>query len=154
MKVIFLDVDGVLNSYKAMPDKWTREDGLILHPRSLSMLEAIVSATQAEIVVSSTWRWHPKALGKLAEWLSAHQLHIYGITAQTAGHRSELIRDWLDAHGDITHHIILDDDRDADMEDGSLFHVDGRHGLSSLTPEQFNAIIEHLNRGDDEPRSA
>ena len=54
-KVIFLDIDGVMNSVNTRPQD---PRGLIdfLDPRNVSVLNAIVEATGAVVVVSSTWR--------------------------------------------------------------------------------------------------
>lgn len=60
MKVIFLDIDGVLN---CRPDDWetvpepTRTHMLVgFHPPLVKNLKKIIDATDAKIVVSSSWR--------------------------------------------------------------------------------------------------
>jgi hypothetical protein len=59
LKVIFLDVDGVLNSR----GKWAgcdlanlTDSGTRIDPLAVARLKRIVDATDAKIVVSSTWR--------------------------------------------------------------------------------------------------
>lgn len=54
-KVIFLDIDGVMNSVATRPQD---PRGLIdfLDPRNIDVLNTIVRATGAVVVVSSTWR--------------------------------------------------------------------------------------------------
>ena len=65
MRVIFLDVDGVLNS-NSFAEKMFSEQGVrvfyedILDKRAIACLKQIVSATGATIVLSSSWRKIPK----------------------------------------------------------------------------------------------
>ena len=54
MKIIFLDIDGVLNSAK-YDKKRTADDGNIDTTR-LPLLKHIVDSTKAKIVLTSTWR--------------------------------------------------------------------------------------------------
>lgn len=63
MKIIFLDIDGVLNHHKFYKVKDPNiikilELNLHLDPRSVKLLNAICEATGAKIVLSSTWRRH------------------------------------------------------------------------------------------------
>ena len=69
MKIIYLDIDGVLNCEKAYRDgfckyqEWPdtkREDGKNYHqtfyPPSKDLLNKLILSTEAKVVVSSTWR--------------------------------------------------------------------------------------------------
>ncbi len=67
MKIIFLDIDGVLNcenAYRAgecQYQEWTWEDGRKDHyqrfcVRSKDLLNKLIDETNAKIVISSTWR--------------------------------------------------------------------------------------------------
>ena len=56
MKIIFLDFDGVLNSEKYLHS--CGQFGVVLDPSRLILLEQIVKATGAQIVLSSSWREH------------------------------------------------------------------------------------------------
>ena len=64
MKVIFLDIDGVLNSnryylncIKANFKKAPRDDfGQLFDPLSEMLLNALIDKTGAKVVISSTWR--------------------------------------------------------------------------------------------------
>lgn len=85
MKVIFLDVDGVLNSeewMKSRRDKYSMDD---IHtqypfyefsPDLVANLNKITDATGAKIVVSSTWR-----LGRTVEQL-IELLKSVGVTGE------------------------------------------------------------------------
>lgn len=53
MKVIFLDIDGVLNvHYKGRQDEY----GQAFHPNFVENLREVIDKTGAKIVISSTWR--------------------------------------------------------------------------------------------------
>lgn len=52
MKLIFLDIDGVL----ALMHKERDEYGSLFHPEFVENLKSIIDATGAKIVISSTWR--------------------------------------------------------------------------------------------------
>src|ERR1700709_1279552 len=56
MKVIFLDIDGVLNStHTANP----RSFPYIVDPELVTRLKDVLAKTGAEVVLSSTWRYDP-----------------------------------------------------------------------------------------------
>ena len=60
-KIIFLDFDGVLNTehyqnllqYQGKP--WQDEYGAFFDPNAVKQLKRIIDATDADIVVESTW---------------------------------------------------------------------------------------------------
>lgn len=57
MKILFLDIDGVLNSYQFYENKSNQE--LVDNPFDTACvrhLKTIIDATDAKIVLTSTWR--------------------------------------------------------------------------------------------------
>ena len=52
MKVIFLDIDGVLNVISQEHDEY----GSLFHPKFVENLKTIIDQTDAKIVISSSWR--------------------------------------------------------------------------------------------------
>ncbi|MBP3534398.1 MAG: hypothetical protein J6J53_00140 [Muribaculaceae bacterium] len=54
MKLIFLDIDGVLNSYKFLQN--LPEDSFGIDNTRLPILKRITDSTDAKIVLSSSWR--------------------------------------------------------------------------------------------------
>lgn len=58
MKVIFLDIDGVMNGIEAKGQHPDARRGLVsfLDPGPVELLNRIIAATGAVVVVSSTWR--------------------------------------------------------------------------------------------------
>lgn len=53
MKVIFLDIDGVLNVHMQEPHD---QYGAIFHPQFVENLKTVIDKTGAKIVISSSWR--------------------------------------------------------------------------------------------------
>ena len=105
MKVIFLDVDGVLNDWGCgglTNEKWYDE-------KYMEQLRLLVQNTDALIVVSSTWKYSIKMLGKLAKALEEHGMAIYDVTPDCYDKRVE-IQAYLSQHKDIENYVVLDDD--------------------------------------------
>jgi hypothetical protein len=114
MKIIFLDIDGVLNSemYYRSVDRsikdWSRFD-----PRVVDMITELVEEFSTKIVISSTWRFG--AVKQLNSELTKSGLKKYlhkdWKTPQVyPSHRGTEIKMWLDEHPDVTSYVIIDDD--------------------------------------------
>lgn len=115
--VIFLDFDGVLNTeqYQAQlaiegklgKDAW----GPLFDPRSVANLRKILEATDAAIVISSSWRWLFR-LGSLRMMWEVRELPGEIIDTIPCGaqyiSRGEDIECWLDRN-DRPDYIIIDD---------------------------------------------
>lgn len=138
MKVLFLDVDGVLNTY-GNGSLYT------LNKNKMHMLSYIIKQTKAEIVISSTWRLDPFAMSRLSKRLNYKNARIYGVTPRSpTGFRGQEIRSWLREHPEVSKYCILDDDDDDFFEDQKEFFVqtDGNIGL---TLPIAMGVIECLN---------
>ena len=114
MKVIFCDVDGVLNSYRSwyafgnsLPDSPT---DLQFDPIAIKLVQRLCKETGAVCVLSSSWRysWTHEELGK--------NLNIPFIdsTPRSLSYRlrGNEIKEWLEDNADklgITHYCIIDD---------------------------------------------
>lgn len=129
MKVIFLDVDGVLNYVYCN----AREPcGCIgISDAAVKNLARIVESTGAVIVLTSTWKkhWqrglrstdqlHPS--GKyLQNKLLKQKLFILDKTMDDMDNRGEGIQNWLSKHPEVTHWIVLDDDIFPDYKEQSI----------------------------------
>lgn len=126
MKVVFLDVDGVLNSEDDLLIYRAKNNitGCILYAevedRPLKLLKEIIDRTNAKIVVSSSWRIGCDRSGKgnklytkLVNRLADYDIEVYDITPSLRGdtQRGDEIREWL-SKNPIDNFIILDDDSD------------------------------------------
>lgn len=129
MKVIFLDIDGVLNHERHY--KWlmeTDEPTLLqsvypyseFNPKSCRLLMDIIRETGAQIVVSSSWRLDGEnRLNSLFKFFGLPR--IYDITPCLNTARGIEIGAWLAAHPEVTNYVILDDDEDMNDEQKPFF---------------------------------
>jgi hypothetical protein len=122
MKVIFLDIDGVLNVYGQGHDQY----GQIFHKHFEDNLKWIIEETGAKLVISSTWRF--AGLQVMKDMWKSRQLpgEVIDITIDAYQYvedgmeefydkveRGHEIQQWLDEHQtEVTHYVILDDDND------------------------------------------
>jgi hypothetical protein len=107
-RVIFLDIDGVLAPIR----RWDRYGDL--EPTCVQVLNEIVAAGGADVVVSSTWR-HGKTVAELQEMLDAHGFagKVVGKTASDlpGATREREIAAWLAEHP-VRDYVIIDDHGD------------------------------------------
>lgn len=124
MKVIFLDVDGVLNCDASKSYCHDDECGVItgIDSDKVKRLAKIVEVTGAKIVLSSDWKvgwekYYITCKPSHAKYLDNHlkkkgNLIIFDktpITNKGSWYRGEEIITYLNLHSDITHYVILDD---------------------------------------------
>lgn len=134
MKILFLDIDGVVNSRVTLMKS---SQGLCGIDNYMAFLvKKIVDITDCKVVLSSSWR-HAES-GR--EDVRKHVVDFIDVTP-TGGTRGEEIQMWLDIHPEVTKYAILDDD--SDMLPGQIhFKTSFETGL---TDEIANAIIEYFN---------
>lgn len=166
MKVIFLDIDGVMNtdfseSYVKADNGWTY---IGIDNSKVKELKRIVDTTGAEIVLSSDWRYafevgaykqEVHTCKYLNNKLRKQGLKIYDKTPDIAKFERGLeISTWLDKHPEVTDYVILDDHSFAIT--GKYYEVDeklrshfilttGKVADGGLTPEVADIAIEILN---------
>ena len=145
MKVIFLDFDGVIT---------TPESKYTLCPKKMALLKEIVDATDARIVISSSWRRTnlQETISHITDknnpfvkenpFILAGK--VVGITHRMFGFihpnkdrhckipRGVEINAWVFEHEmDIESYVILDDDDDMlYIQRDRFVHTDGWHGLT------------------------
>lgn len=118
MKVIFLDIDGVLNVIGQGHDAY----GAIFHKHFVDNLARIIKETGAKIIISSSWRH--SGLQKMLDMWEFRNLpgEVIGVTPDLYRHidfkgertmvRGDEIQAILDRMPEITNYVILDDDQD------------------------------------------
>lgn len=146
-KIIFLDVDGVLNSEEFSRWLWDNHEKKyrgyeMLDQRAILCLQDIVFITGAEIVLSSSWRISSLRTKQLKEQLLPYGLEIIDRTISDArGERGDEIKEWLSRNPDVSHYVILDDDNDmSDIKD----HLIQTTFYKGLLPEHAVKAIEML----------
>lgn len=129
MKVIFLDIDGVLNS-NFWNETHQREisDGTLVDKEKIKLLALLVEKTHARIILHSGWRfWFGDGLKplraearRLVEFLAEEGLVIDGLTPDLTTEeirrtkkfsyvKADEILMWLKLHDDVTEWVVLDD---------------------------------------------
>lgn len=156
MNVIFLDVDGVLNSERFCRVLNDRHRALGHHEKcecyrlerqiddeAVARLNRLVAATDSKIVISSSWRllMDPDELRRV---LGSHGLvaEIIGETpdgpndpafvylgAHDRISRGHEIDYWLSQHPEVDRFVILDDSSDMDKHENRLVQTDLFEGL-------------------------
>lgn len=114
-KVIFLDIDGVLNT------SYTKHRDEALDDFRLDYLAKIVNKTRAKIVLTSTWRYnlskslfsfksYNNSAKSLIESLKERGLKISALLPDTPNNRrAEDIAEFIEKYK-VTHFVILDDE--------------------------------------------
>lgn len=160
MRLLFLDVDGVLNSrnWITSPRRPTPEQSEVqfpggrhvrhalrsLDPLAVAAVNELVTRSEARVVISSSWRtmW---PLDKLAYFLRFHgfQHHLLGATpdlvetmADTTlfggGGRGNEIKTWLGLLPWVApeSYLVLDDDH-VDVPEGRLYRTSNTEGFTA-----------------------
>lgn len=150
-KILFLDVDGVLNNLQVLS---TKEE---LGRDHLLLLKSIVNVTNCEVVLSSSWRILEEWKNTLKHAFTEHNIPFWiSETPQLKGEnfcivpRKNEILLWLTENvTENTKVVILDDESDADISGHTLSHINDKfihtcmnHGLTS---SHTKMAIEWLN---------
>ncbi|MBE6284689.1 MAG: hypothetical protein E7098_10160 [Mediterranea massiliensis] len=150
-KIIFLDFDGVLNTehyqgllqYQGKP--WQDEYGAFFDPKAVKQLKRIIDATDADIVVESSWKY--LGLDAMREMWIARDLpgKVIDITPSLLGKNKGVeIASWLSKYAkqDIRY-VIIDDEYV--ILDSQLPHFILTNPYEGITEEQANRAISMLN---------
>lgn len=149
-KIIFLDVDGVLNSYDFYQKMLEEENFDIfnenfLDPKALRFLKKIVEESDAEIVLSSSWKWSNEGRKIVDNFLKEQNLSYIDTTPLDYSipmNKKEEITAWLSNHPNVKKYVILDDD-EVDIKSGHQVKTTFAYGL---TLEKAIEAIEILGR--------
>ena len=150
-KILFLDFDGVLNTehyqgllqYQGKP--WQDEYGAFFDPKAVKQLKRIIDATDADIVVESSWKY--LGLDAMNELWEVRNLPgtIIDITPSLLGKNKGVeIASWLSKYAkqDIRY-VIIDDEYV--ILDSQLPHFILTNPYEGITEEQANRAISMLN---------
>ena len=135
MKVLFLDIDGVLRTTGHID---ILEPALILH------LKRIVEETGVKIVLSSDWRKKFLDLKMAEQQLGFFGIEIFDVTPivlpslLSSKCRWQEIKEWM-KDKEIEKFAIVDDDEDGMIPDNpdTFFFTDWREGLTKEKAEEI-----------------
>ena len=136
MKIIFLDVDGVLNSANDLYSIELKND------KHFDLLKELVDKSGAKIVLSSSWRigFSPathKSDNVLDTKLKDRGISIYDFTPCMTGERSDEIHEWL-KENPVDKFVIIDDE---EVSDPNLVQTDTMVGLQKEDIEKALKIL-------------
>lgn len=129
MKVLFLDIDGVLNSYRSIAAGYQLYNcsslmrklqlGTVTHagfdPTAVQLLHKAQEDIGFKVVISSTWRFTftLNHFYKIFDWYGWNTRDIIiGVTPSTNTIRGDEVKLWLDSHPEYKEYVILDDSTD------------------------------------------
>lgn len=151
MKVIFLDVDGVLNNSntKALtPGGWMGVSKTLV-----KRLQRVAAATNAKVVLTSTWKDADKLeLDYLYKKLNFCKPIDFTIEKGSTFYRGGSIADYIKTHQDIEQFVILDDHLFDFEEQNLLDHfvlTNQRIGLTEENTEQAIRILKGILNNQD-----
>lgn len=152
MKIIFLDIDGVIatsSSYTRIEhldsylgDSWVYTGFPGLDPNCVQRINKLTDTTKAKIVISSTWR-HGTQLDfcDLVSYLRQEGItgiiidrtpslcKIHSVRGYDYQRGNECLS-WIDAHPEVTHFVCIDDDNDFHIVRDNLVQIiDGWDGI-------------------------
>ena len=125
MKVIFLDIDGVLNTSETFIEQTNnyKQNGIYnveIDEFRIVYLKEIIDKTESKVVLSSSWRYFftkennivlpikQKGLD-LYNLLKKYDIEIYDITTKQSMKREKQINLWLNDHNDVESFVVIDD---------------------------------------------
>lgn len=170
-KVIFLDIDGVLNSDRTLYESISLEDDLILN------LKALIDKTGAKIILSSSWRLSSEAIATLMDKIDKFDLVVSGMICNgvdldwikrfkfdvtkkyldtrfdydenrqikiTHDRGAEIFK-WLSEHKEVESFVILDDE-DFDIKNYFPNQLIKTNFKTGLTKQDVEKAINILNK--------
>jgi hypothetical protein len=150
MKVLFLDVDGVLNAFGQTKQRFNGCYGIC--PVLASRLEDTVIKCNCKIVLSSTWRKYAHTRKHVFDCLPRVADRIIGVTPvlgadNTSTRRGEEISEWLRHNKNCDRFVIVDDEGDM----GELLpYLVLTHGCEGLTPEIAEKIVKNFSEAESD----
>lgn len=160
-KLIFLDIDGVVNTlmintspYPSRTGKIEREgfyfdlcsssDERVSNTQAIMWLNKLCKDTGARIVITSTWRRRNQHYKDIKQYLVnsglLEEINVEGATPWLDGPRGEEILHYLQEHypNGVTSYVILDDDSDMEGCMDFLVKCNTYHGFGY--PEYLEAL--------------
>ncbi|KKN79762.1 hypothetical protein LCGC14_0336170 [marine sediment metagenome] len=136
LKIIFLDVDGVLNCTPCVPTGCPR-----IVPHLAEQLNQIIRRTGATVVMISTWRnWTHLGWLSLEGWqclLGTHGVDCKVVAVLPQGDKESRLLEWLGLRGQVEDFVVLDDKRIHTRQ----VVTDGYTGLTTKNVEEAVRIL-------------
>jgi hypothetical protein len=161
IKVIFLDIDGVMNSRNGEIQKhdlllekygdsekipwWESIQLDSPAPNHIEQLNRIVEETNAVVVISSSWRENMSSLMWNRFFCAlGFKGEIIGETPRCYNRRGIEIETWIKKHDNVQSFVILDDDDDMEPYMNKLVLCNNCTGLTNVEAEKAIKILNFL----------
>jgi len=132
MKIIFLDIDGVITSARVQSFQ-------TLDKYAVNFINHVCDQAPAEVVISSAWRSEDKSF---FEQFFTHLHKDWRTTLLRLSNRGGEIQEWLDRHK-VEDYLILDDE--SDMLGSQMGHFVKTDTYNGLLFGHMRKILEHFN---------
>jgi hypothetical protein len=134
MRVLFLDVDGVLNNSRPKNDFSIYFENCYpaFDDICVKLIKRLVEEEKLTIVLSSAWREYGWATDSLKRFLKLYDLEIFDRTPifpNMRDRRGWEIQEWLARHPDVKEYVIIDDINNMGNLSGKLVQTDERVGF-------------------------
>ena len=145
MKIIFLDFNGVLDTYDNMDE---------INPDNLNRLKQIVDECDAKVVISSSIKnsyfhtgYFSELFQRIIKEIESAGIEVIGITPH-ADTREEEIELYLKKHPEVENFCILDDDYEMLRLKDNIVKLPSQmqEGQMGLNYEYMNKAIEILGK--------
>lgn len=149
MKVIFLDINGVL----FLNSDEVNLDSIIFNEKSMKNLKKIIESTSSSIVLTSTWRTgynNPENIFWNAILYNFTRYNIenkiIGVTPVINHEFKEVSRgieitQWINSNPNLDNYIILDDDEVSDIDTNRLLLCDPFKGIDDYITSKAIKIL-------------
>ena len=133
MKVIFLDFNGIVDTYEDMDE---------INLDNLERLKKLCTLCNANVVYSSSNRYSRFGRELISKMMELG-LNIIGVTPKLNS-REEEIRKYLEEHPEIDNYVILDDDYDMDFGNRMIKLPMQGPGSLGFTEEYYDKAVNVL----------
>lgn len=166
MRVIFLDIDGVVNTFQIYREKpahlkdcpmrkigeyyidiCSSGTGRVSNEQAVLWLDKMCKDWDAKIVLTSAWRLRfDSACQALYNSGLSKDIEIIGATPGVDdAYRGKEIQLWLDDHKDVTDFVIIDDDSDMEPYMDKLVLTNTYSGINCDTEIKVHEIFSREN---------
>lgn len=152
MNIVFLDVDGVLNSQIRLIELYNKtgkphsDTNFPFDETCLENLKILIKETNSKIVITSTWRKYKEKIKLLLAKLKEYDLdkEIIGYTPILHTRREEEIIEYLNNLNSTVNYVIIDDISDMGILNERLIVTSYKTGF---TKENMKTAIKILKKG-------
>ncbi len=152
MKVIFLDIDGVLNSDEyidSIKDKeMTAENEIDME--KVNLLEQAINKTGARVVLTASGRY--AQVGRYLREILSKMAILTDVTPYMNNMRGLEIKEWLSKNSDVEDFVILDDEIFESYDEKLLSKLikisngNGRNFGEGLLQKDIDEIVNRLEK--------